>query len=339
MPGPFSGVVVTPLPGPIVKRRYSVTQDIVGFRKCPRQYGSVHVHDYAPAHQTQLYFGTVLHQVLDRCHGHFHGVTDPHTKGTLPGGGIVVPDSDLESYLTSADAAFKAGSPPPPPPSEIVRYFLEVENGLKSQGIRAITRDQRVRVIRLLQYFDKLEGPTLYPRVRDTEHRLQADQTTHIMHGVVDLLVDDPNGGSGPGDCEIWDYKGTSRVVMTPSDLQTYRFQMQVYAKLYELKHGILPKQVVIYLLSELDGPTCPTSRPVNATLEISVSNGLGSADIAAAMSEFTTTVAAIEEARLLNHWPAADSACISDQDCRICDFRWDCPTPNGGKGVPLRYP
>jgi putative RecB family exonuclease len=280
-----------------------------------------------------------LHQVLDRCHAHFHGVMDPNTKGTLPGGGIVVPHTDIETYLASADAAFKLGQTPPPAPCAIVRYFLEVENGLKSQGIRAITKDQRTRVIRLLQYFDKLEGPALYPRVRDTELRLQADQTTHIMHGVVDLLVEDPNGNSGPGDCEIWDYKGTSRLVMMPADLQTYRFQMQVYAKLYELKHGLLPKRVVIYLLSELDGPTCPPTRPVNATLEIDASNGLGSADIATAMAEFTTTVSLIEQARLVDQWPPAVVGCISEQDCAICDFRWDCPTPNKGQGVQLRYP
>ena len=82
--GPYSGIVLTPPAGPMVKRRFSVTQDIVGFRRCPRQYGAVHVHKYAPAHQTQLYFGTVLHQVLDRCHGHYHGVFDPKTKDGKP---------------------------------------------------------------------------------------------------------------------------------------------------------------------------------------------------------------------------------------------------------------
>ena len=159
------------------------------------------------------------------------------------------------------------------------------------------------------------------------------------MRGVVDLLVNDSTAPAGPGDCEIWDYKGTSRLGMTPADLQTYRFQMQVYARLYELKYGVLPRRVVIYLLSELDGPTCPTKRPVNATLEIDAGNGLGAADIAAAMAEFNRTVKDIEAARTTDQWAPAQLGCISEQDCAICDFRWDCPTPNSGKGVTLRHP
>jgi hypothetical protein len=339
MAGPFSSISVCSSTGPTIKRRYSVTQDIVGYRRCPRQYGAVHVHNYAPAHQTQLYFGTLLHQVLDRCHAHFHGIIDPVTKGTLPGQGVVLPDAAVKAYLDAVDAALQAKATPPAPPNDLIRYFLDVEESLKSQGIRAITKDQRVRAIRLLQYFDTLEGPSLYARVQDTECRLQADQGSHIMRGVVDLLVNGPSASAGPSDSEIWDYKGTSRLVMTPADLQTYRFQMQVYARLYELKYGALPRRVVIYLLGELDGPTCPMTRPINATLEIDASSGLAAPDVALAMSEFSKTVADIENARLADLWPAAFPGCISEQDCAICDFRWDCPTPNGGKGVPLRYP
>jgi putative RecB family exonuclease len=159
------------------------------------------------------------------------------------------------------------------------------------------------------------------------------------MHGVVDLLVNDPLGTDAPGDCEIWDYKGSSRLGMTSADLITYRFQMQVYAKLYELKHGVLPRRVVIYLLSELDGLTCPTTRPVNCMLEIDATNGLATADIATAMAEFTRTVSDIEHARSIDTWTASVPGCISEQDCAVCDFRWDCSTPNGGRGVAIRYP
>jgi hypothetical protein len=337
MPGPFSRIALAAPAAPPIKRRCSVTQDVVGYRRCPRQYGEVNVHKYAPAHQTQLYFGTVLHQVLDRFHSHYHGLLDARTKGTLPDGGGVLPDSVIDAFLTVADAAARTRTAVPPPPSDIVRYFLEVENSLKSQGIRAIQRDQRLKAIRVLQYFNALEGPTLYPRVADTEHRLQADQASFILHGVVDLLVQGP--ASTAADCEIWDYKGTSRLGMTPADIQTYTFQMQVYARLYELKHGSLPRRVVLYLLNELDGPTCPTTRPVNALLDIDASNGLDPSDIAHAMAEFSTTVGMIERDRQTDMWMPAAVGCISEKDCAICDLRWDCPTPNGGTGVAPRYP
>ncbi len=335
MSQPFNGLSVPPQNSKPLRRRYSVTADIVAFRRCGRQYGAFRVHRYAPAYQTQLYFGTILHQVLDRCHSHYHGTLDPSTRGSIPDNGHFLSDSQIRDYFSRVANAQSSGQAIPIAPSTIVKYFLEVENGLKSQGIRAVTPDLRIKAVRLLQYFNALEGPTLYPRVLDTEHRLQADQTTHILHGVVDLLVDTPNGSGGAASCEIWDYKGTSRIDLTPADRQTYEFQMRVYAHLYELKHGVLPQSVILYFLDELDGPTCPTTRPVNAVLQVS----LNPADIAIAMREFTKTVGEIENARRADRWNPAQPGIISEKDCAICDLRWDCPTPNGGKGVPLRYP
>jgi putative RecB family exonuclease len=335
MTKPFTGLSIPPQSNKPLKRRYSVTADVVAFRRCGRQYGAFRVYSYAPAHQTQLYFGTILHQVLDRCHSYYHGTVDPSTQGLLPDNGKTLSDKEIGDYFSHVTLAQKSGLAIPLPPSIIIKYFLEVEDGLKSRGIRAITPDLRVKAVRLLQYFNALEGSTLYARVRDTEHRLQADQTSHILHGVVDLLVDTPNSMGKPAECEIWDYKGTSRIGLAKADLQTYEFQMRVYAHLYQLKHGVLPKKVILYFLNELDGPTCPTKRPVNATLEVS----LDPADIAIAIQEFTKTVGEIEDARNNDLWEPARPGTISEADCTICDLRWDCPTPNKGKGVQIRYP
>lgn len=332
---PFQGISI-PLPHMAnIKRRYSVTQDIVSFRRCARQYGAFNVHKYAPAYQTQTYFGTILHQVLDRCHTHFHGKIDPLTKGSIPDKGKIISDDEIRDYFDELRQAETAKTTKPMPPSEIVKYFIEVENGLKSQGISAITQDIRLKAVRLLQFFNALEGPTLYPRVKDTEHRLQADRATHILHGVVDLLVDTPDSTENLADCEMWDYKGSSFLDVNSKDLENYEFQMRVYAKLYELKHGVLPKKAVLYFLNELDGSACPSERPVNALLEVSLAPN----DIDDAVSEFAQTVAQIEQARLTNEWNPALFGSISEKDCNICDLRWDCPTPNNGKGVQLRYP
>jgi hypothetical protein len=206
---------------------------------------------------------------------------------------------------------------------------------LKSQGIRAITQDLRLKAVRILQYFNSLEGPLLYQRVVDTEHRLQADRTNHILHGVVDLLVDSSCGTQAPSECEMWDYKGSNRVGLNPEDLKTYEFQMRVYAKLYELKHGVLPKKAILYFLNELDGDTCPKNRPVNALLEVSITPN----EIQVAIDEFTKTVGQIEQARLTDQWNPALPGVISEDDCAICDLRWNCTTPNGGRGAKLRYP
>lgn len=335
MPGPYSDVEVRAPRNPVIKRRYSVTSDIVAFRRCARQYGTFRIHNYAPAHQTQLYFGTIIHQVLDRCHGHYRGVNTPETAGTIPDNGHILSNNEIQDYFDEVRDAHRNQVAAPPAPSDIVRYFIEVENGLKSQGIRAITPDLRIKALRLLQYFNRLEGPILYPRVKDTEHRLQADQGTHILHGVVDLLLTNDQDSENPADFEIWDYKGTNRIYLTAKDLQTYEFQMRVYARLYGIKHNVQPRRVVLYFINELDGPTCPDARPVNALLSVSIDP----ADVHTAMQEFTATVAEIEQARRNDTWNPARPGEISNQDCAICDLRWNCQTPNGGSGAPLRYP
>ncbi len=335
MTQPFKGIAV-PLPNnTLLKRRYSVTQDVVAFRRCARQYGAFNVHKYAPAHQTQTYFGTVLHQVLDRCHAHFHGIIDPSTKGLLPDDGQILSEEEIRHYFGETKEAQKSGATAPKPPSEIVRYFIQVENGLNSKGILAIRSDLRVQAVRILQYFNALEGPELYPKVRDTEHRLQADRTDHILHGVVDLLVDSSAETVNPAECEMWDYKGSSRVGLNPKDLETYEFQMRVYAYLYQRKHGVLPKKAVLYFLNELDGPMCPSKRPVNALIEVSILPD----EIEVAIEEFTKTVDQIENSRVQDKWEPALPGYISEQDCKNCDLRWDCKTPNGGKGVQPVYP
>src|SRR5262245_47341505 len=158
------------------RRRYSVTTDILAYQQCSIQYGAFVARRYAPALVVQLFYGTIIHQVLDRAHAHYRG-----ELGVPPG-----------TFPTDAD---------------IDNYFMEVENALIARRIRAVqsVRDQ-AKVI--LKRFNSLEGPTLYPRIIDTECRLQADQGQYILHGNVDVLVASDVGGNA---VEIWDYKGAHR--------------------------------------------------------------------------------------------------------------------------------
>ena len=131
-------------PPTVGRQRYSVTADVLAFQQCPIQYGAFVARKYEPALVVQLFYGTVIHQVLDRAHAHFRGELG------VPAG----------SMPTDAD---------------IDHYFSEVENALLSRRIRAVqsVRDQAKMI---LKRFNTLEGPLLYPRIIDTECRLQADQ-------------------------------------------------------------------------------------------------------------------------------------------------------------------
>src|SRR6185437_14560035 len=47
-------------------RSYSITADILSFRRCKRQYGFFGVRGFNSATSTQRYFGTLVHDVLDQ---------------------------------------------------------------------------------------------------------------------------------------------------------------------------------------------------------------------------------------------------------------------------------
>ena len=217
------------------RRRYSVTSDILAYQQCSIQYGAFAVRHYEPALVVQLFYGTIIHQVLDRAHAHYRGELGV-PQGTMPSA------------------------------SDIKRYFTEVENALKAQRIRAVgnVRDQALRV---LKRFNSLEGPALYPRILDTECLLQAEQQDYILHGNVDVLAQ--SDVADRNNVEIWDYKGARRPSMGDPEYQRYVFQLQVYADLYRRKTGHTPTKAILYFLNELAPDPEPKTRPVNALLEV----------------------------------------------------------------------
>jgi hypothetical protein len=97
-----------------VKRRYSVTGDVLSYRRCKRQYGFFRRRGYTSAQSGQLYFGTVIHETLDRAHAHFSGKVEGAVAGTVPNG------------------------------DEIADYFQAAEDALLARGIRYMSREARV---------------------------------------------------------------------------------------------------------------------------------------------------------------------------------------------------
>ena len=225
-----------------------------------------------PAHTVQIFYGTILHEVLDRAHHHWSGLDNPATKGTLP------TDTDIEGY------------------------FKEVESSLRARGIRTVTKDLRQQAIDVLKRFNKVEGPTLYPRVVDTESRVRGNRGNYLMEGVVYVLVGDPSTpttASDPSKWEIWDYKGQRRPA-PGKELDQYIYQMQVYSALFEIKYGCLPKAAKLYFMNELDDDSI-TSTPPKAILDPPITQ----ADISTALSEFDKTAAAIINFIANDKWDA----------------------------------
>lgn len=282
------------------RRRYSVTADILAYQQCSIQYGAFVARRYEPALVVQLFYGTIIHQVLDRAHAHFRGELGVPPE-TLP------TDADIENY------------------------FTEVENALVARRIRAV-QNARDQALKILKRFNSLEGPQLYPRIIDTECRLQADQGQYILHGNVDVLADSSSGGNG---VEIWDYKGASKPSLGDPEYRRYEFQMQVYADLYRQKTGTTPTKAILYFLNELAPDPEPNVRPVNALLEVD----LDQTAVQRALKSFGQTVQQIESCRANRKWPDPMEV-PSQSTCNACDLRWNCRATVGfGRQYPLLHP
>jgi hypothetical protein len=292
------------------RRRYSVTGDVLSFRRCHRQYGFEAVHGYQPSRTSQVFYGTVIHQVLDRAHAHYHGLIEPETEGALP------TDEDIGLY------------------------YEEVRQSLRTRGVRGARPAVEEQALRVLQIFNRVEGETLYPRVVDSEHRMQADEDTYVLHGTVDLLVNADNQSESPDALEIWDYKGQRRPKPGDPRLQDYLFQMMVYADLYRRRHGVYPLQAQLYFLNELDQDRPMETNREEALLTVEYTEE----QVERALNAFRGSVGDIEASRSEEDWPApAVGHGPGEETCTICDYRWNCPTvrddPYLNDKIPIRYP
>jgi hypothetical protein len=299
----YTGVTVPPSKPSGSRPRFSLTSDIVSFRRCARQYGYFGNDGFVPAESGQAFYGTVVHQVLDRCHRHYSGLMGA-PRGTMP------TDADID------------------------HYFGEVENALSSHGVRRASQKAADKARKVLKAFNRVEGPALYPRVFDTEYRLESDRDQYVLRGVVDVLATAPGAGGDPSKMEIWDYKGTKLPDLSSKTLRDYTWQMCVYAELYKARSGVYPAKAVLYFLNELDQDPEPTQRPLRAVHEVPFTPKM----IQDALQEFHITALDIMTCQASAKWPTpAKGQDPGKETCDICDIRWNC---GAKKGVyPMRMP
>lgn len=304
-----SGLVQPDPPTP-ARPRFSLTSDILSFRKCRRQYGYFGYDGFVPAQAVQIYFGQMIHQVLDRCHRHYSGLLAV-PQGTFPTNG----DIDL--------------------------YYDEVDRALRTHGIRPASPVVAAQAREILKTFNAIEGPALYPRVLDTEYRLESDRNNYVLRGVVDVLAGDQSGVP-----EIWDYKGTDMPPLSSVTMRDYEWQMSVYAELYKAKSGQYPARAVLYFLNELKtrtGDPPITSRPLRAVHVVDFMRDGVEPDgtprlVRQGLDQFDVTVQDILACRAARTWSAPPASGVpDDKTCEICDIRWNCPSVAGQ--FPLRTP
>ena len=294
----FPANLVPKEPQQALRPRFRLTSDILSFRKCQRQYGFFGNDGFVPAQAVQIFFGQIIHQVLDRCHRHYSGLFGV-PFGSMP------TDGDVDGY------------------------FDEVEQALRAQGIRPASPNVSRQAKQVLKTFNKVEGPTLYPRVLDTEYRLESDRKDYILRGVVDVLAADEGGNP-----EIWDYKGTYVPGLSSRELRDYEWQMSVYAELYKVKSGHYPARAILYFLNELrseEGAPPITSRPDPAIWVVDFMRDGIEPDgtptlVKRGLEAFDLTAVDIVDRRVTNVWDTPTGDDVPDgRTCDICDIRWNC--------------
>jgi len=275
----FVGGSVGPHTSVNLKRRYSITGDVLAYRRCKRQYGYYNELDFAPNHVTQLFFGRVVHETLDRAHRHYAGEMEGAEGGSIPTDG------------------------------EIATYFQEVSEALKAKNIYPMSEEAEEKARSYIQRFNRRERDRLYPRVVDTEHRLQSNRKEFVLEGVVDVLAGDDIDGY-----EIWDYKAGQRPDGT-RELDDYQAQLNTYAELYRYQQGEYPERGVIYFLGEKERD--------EAIFELTFQEG----SVESSLSAFEETVEHIEEDRAGGNWfDITPGDAPSEGTCAECDIRWNCP-------------
>lgn len=292
-------------------RKYSTTADILSFKRCRRQYGYFGVRGFASATNTQRYFGTLVHDVLDRINREYRE------------------------------------APSLPDHARIVELVQEAHERLVRSGVRPYnSRQQQEQAVKLVERFVLLIGPHFFPHVRQTEYRLERalrtpERRDYILTGIVDVLSGSVSHELGlpfstmPDDIEIWDYKSGKMPEKGSRELEDYQYQMWVYAELYRQQTGDYPARSVLVFLGELGRDADWAAARSNAAR----ARGLimkaiypiypTPKHVERAIADFNRTVEHIESERARpygDQWRAPGPAYVVDvATCEACELRYNC--------------
>jgi putative RecB family exonuclease len=248
--------------------------------------------------ETQEWHGTLIHQVLSMLHRKYFQNVKLRDKGIMDDNQVMPTDKDVEEF------------------------FKKANETLKSRGIHPKSRENEERILNILKTFNEKEGKTLYPKIIDTELRLQADMGNYILYGVIDAVVEGNDG------IEIWDYKGMKFPVPDQDGkknkkLERYEYQMRVYAELYKQRFGNYPSKCVLYFMNELNTPNSQ-----NLKYEIDFSDENNIVKIKESIDDFSNTVGEIEYCKENNDWSIEKES--DKETCDVCDLKWGCPAVKG---------
>lgn len=318
---------ITEYEEPTDRPRLSLTSDVLDFRKCHRKYGLYKVRGFSGSSPTAEFVGTFAHRAMEEAWQLFQEDHYPPTKHEM----VSVLDQIRQDLLDE-------GRSPHSWPAVLHAGY---------------------QVLCMTATMNELG---LFESIIDSERTLRTGEEDYVLEGVVDLILEEPEG------LVLWDFKSAQdprRSLTDPNAtgrsqrasqqrLDDYSLQLRLYHYLCESVLEEVPARCELIFLGELGRAnidfsdfdnlenawhaTSPdplsksewASQRNNATdgkttgLFYSVSNS--ASDIADAISEFEETAREILECRDLDEWTApAESELPSKQTCDDCDFLESC--------------
>lgn len=224
---------------------YSLTGDLLSFRRCARQYRYQNGSSLPPSRPVQLWYGEFIHGVLENAYRLWES-----SGGTLT---FPLPYTPI----TNADPI--AEPPPGLSPHDVRNLGWPVEQSLLHQNKRARSRAARTSAYRRAEAALNMLGPSLFPLIAQAEERVLGTRSVpgageegfraerYALHGVIDVLTEIELTGADTenlirrevqeqcpglqGEFEvIVDYKGSRRPRTDSPEWQDGAWQVQTYA-------------------------------------------------------------------------------------------------------------
>jgi ATP-dependent exoDNAse (exonuclease V) beta subunit len=277
------------------RQRRRGVHDLVTLTLCPR-YAHYFSQGHYPSNTPAAVLGQILHRTIKNLHGHYLAKLREGMTLWIPGEAETLEECKL------------------------------VEESKRAQGMPPLRNHQSERLRRVLCNFHMLEARTFYPRIQAAEVPLawlweEAPGGPVLLEGTVDVVL--VESATHPDAIALWDYKAGKNPGLGNPQLRAYERQLRLYAFLYQRCYGVLPNQLALYFMGELDRKTPHATRPPKALYELSPSPS----DEAGTLEWLRMTLEQDETCKQSGKWEAPEADQAPQGLCRNCQVRFSCPS------------